>query len=1165
MNCRFVSHVIVVLLGLWSILGSGVVAAQKATTERGLQRMSITDRTGREVGLYTGSFALVIGVSEYTHWPDLPGVARDVNQVRETLEARGFGVTVVRDPTRSELNQAFDEFIHTHGLRLDHRVLIYFAGHGHTLPSPYGDLNMGYIVPSDAPIPPSNPEDFAGEFIAGAMDMEQIRSYARRILAKHALFLFDSCFSGSIFTLTRAIPTHISTKTAQPVRQFITAGAEDEEVPDESVFRQQFVLALQGEADSDQDGYVTGTELGTFLQEQVKRYSEDTQHPQYGKLRDQYLNKGDFVFPLPRDPEQERWNTIKDSTRLVDFKTFLNDFPNGRFANDAQGKLAQLEEERWNTIEDSTRLVDFKTFLNDFPNGRFAKDAQGKLAQLEEERWNGIEDSTRPVDFKTFLNDFPNSRFADDARLILDQLEQVLTCNAHLQANWLTSAADCYQGVLAQDPNYAPAIAGLGRVAERYHEMAKEALQKAQHHVQPYEDALRLAQSNVDKLQQVNAEHPAISALQASLNRLRPTDGKQIELLRANVARLEQATRQKDRALQQEQEQVAELVREAQLKDQALQQLREQVAELERVVRAEEEKRKWNEIKQSTCMSDFEAFRDAYPNGRFANEALQKWQAFLPEARRWGAIKTSVQASDFRTFLATYPAGCFAEDAHRKLRQVQNVWHDPVTGMNFVHIPAGCFQMGSPPGEAGRYSDEGPQREVCVDSFWMGETEITNAQYRRFKREHDSGSSEGRSLNGDAHPAIRVSWNQARSYANWLSRRSEHTFSLPTEAEWEYACRAGTRTARYWGEPPDAACRYGNVNDQTLRGLHNCKDDWAATAPVGHYAANAFGLHDMLGNVAEWVQDTHERHPDQRVVRGGNAWSETRQVRCAFRNRNTPEPDDNKPVAGFRLRMTKKAQPLQREQQRRTEQPRPREEARNREAQKSRLKTLLPMVRVQGGTFTMGCTPEQDGYDGDCYGDEKPAHQVRVRSFEIGKYEVTQELWEAVMGDNPSHFKGCTQCPVENVSWHDVQEFLDKLNTLTGQWYRLPTEAEWEYAARGGRQSRGYKYAGSNDVGSVGWFGNNSGSKIHPVGRKRANELGLHDMSGNVWEWVQDCWNDSYAGAPTDGRAWERDGCNHHVARGGAWYTFPRLLRAAMRDGYSTGRCGFRLAGTLVP
>jgi formylglycine-generating enzyme required for sulfatase activity len=193
------------------------------------------------------------------------------------------------------LRRAFDTFINTHGQEEEDRLLIYFAGHGHTLKPKYGG-DMGYIVPVDAP----NPQRDEVGFRARALSMEEIETYARRIQSKHALFLFDSCFSGAIFSLSRSVPEFINYKTSQPVRQFITSGQADETVPDVSIFRQQLVAALQGEADKDSDGYVTGSELGEFLQEQVTNYSHNSQHPQYGKLRDPFLDKGDFVFMVTR-------------------------------------------------------------------------------------------------------------------------------------------------------------------------------------------------------------------------------------------------------------------------------------------------------------------------------------------------------------------------------------------------------------------------------------------------------------------------------------------------------------------------------------------------------------------------------------------------------------------------------------------------------------------------------------------------------------------------------------------------------------------------------------------------------------------------------------------------------------------------------------------------
>ena len=218
----------------------------------------------------------------------------------------------------------------------------------------------------------------------------------------------------------------------------------------------------------------------------------------------------------------------------------------------------------------------------------------------------------------------------------------------------------------------------------------------------------------------------------------------------------------------------------------------------------------------------------------------------------------------------------------------------------------------------------------------------------------------------------------------------------------------------------------------------------------------------------------------------------------------------------------------------------------------------IAMVYVSGGTFTMGATSEQ-GSDANDW--EKPAHSVTLSGYYIGKYEVTQELWKAVMGSNPSDFKG-DNLPVENVSWDDVQEFLRKLNAMTGKNYRLPTEAEWEFAARGGNSSRGYKYSGSNSLGSVAWYYDNSGSRTHAVGTKSPNELGIYDMSGNVWEWCQD-WKGGYSSSSQRNPKGPNSG-SLRVYRGGSWCYDARRCRVSIRDGNSPGLSiyylGFRLA-----
>ena len=226
-------------------------------------------------------------------------------------------------------------------------------------------------------------------------------------------------------------------------------------------------------------------------------------------------------------------------------------------------------------------------------------------------------------------------------------------------------------------------------------------------------------------------------------------------------------------------------------------------------------------------------------------------------------------------------------------------------------------------------------------------------------------------------------------------------------------------------------------------------------------------------------------------------------------------------------------------------------------------KLIANMVKVEGSTFTMGATPEQGN---DAYEYERPAHQVTLSDYYIGRYEVTQKEWQAVMGDNPSKFYG-DNLPVDYVSWNDCQDFINKLNQLTGLKFRLPTEAEWEFAARGGKQSKGYKYSGSDNIGDVAWYTDNSDDESHQVGTKQPNELGIYDMSGNVFEWCSD-WYGSYSSSAQTNPTGPSSG-SYRVLRGGSWSAIGGawLCRVSYRGyDYPSSRdfnSGFRVV--LVP
>ncbi len=451
-------------------------------------------------------------------------------------------------------------------------------------------------------------------------------------------------------------------------------------------------------------------------------------------------------------------------------------------------------------------------------------------------------------------------------------------------------------------------------------------------------------------------------------------------------------------------------------------------------------------------------------------------------------------------------------------------------GMEFEQVPSGQFRMGSDSQAA--HENEQPGRSVRVRrGFQMGKHEVTQSQWHYVMGDNPSYHLDC----GDACPVERVSWHDAQEFIQRLNAIGDgYVYRLPSEAEWEYAARAGTTGERY-GPVDDIAWHWGNSGYQTRE--------------VGLKRPNAFRLHDMLGNVEEWVQDcwhnSYEGAPfderpreegacNARVYRGLGWAVSPEYVRVA--HREARHPGDRSELIGLRV---------------------------VREPSGRRASSGpwgMEFARLPAGRFVMGSSAA------DVRPSEMPARTVRVRAgFELAKHEVTQGQWDAVMGDNPAYFSSCGQdCPVERVSWEDTQAFLERLNALgDGYRYRLPTEAEWEYAARG--STAGALHGPASEIA---WHWNNSGKRTRPVGTKIPNAFGLHDMIGNVEEWVQDCWHDSYEGASNDERVRTgRDGCWHAI-RGGSWWDLPADLRVTRRWPYTPGSrdtaVGFRVARAPV-
>ena len=470
-----------------------------------------------------------------------------------------------------------------------------------------------------------------------------------------------------------------------------------------------------------------------------------------------------------------------------------------------------------------------------------------------------------------------------------------------------------------------------------------------------------------------------------------------------------------------------------------------------------------------------------------------------------------------------------------------NVEEVTVNGVTFqmIKVKGGTFTMGATAGQGtAAYDDELPAHEVTLSDFIIGQTEVTQELWQAVMGSNPSQYQGDLSL-----PVEKVSWDDCQAFIAKLNQMTGLTFRLPTEAEWEFAARGGNKSHDYMYAGSDYL-------DSVAWALSNIPSQQAGTSgygtqPVAQKQPNELGLYDMSGNVYEWVNDWYDVYsadaqinptgpgPDEgchyRVNRGG-AWNRAARS-CRVTLRNYAAPSSAYSNIGLRLVLDNTG-------------------AYNVNG------VMFKMVKVDGGTFTMGATPEQGTSAPDS---EKPAHQVTLSAFSIGQTEVTQALWLAVMGSNPSHYSGDSNRPVECISWNDCQTFIAKLNQMTGLQFRLPTEAEWEFAARGGNMSQGYIYAGSNNVDDVAWYKGNipsqtsgtEGYGTQPIAQKQPNELGLYDMSGNVWEWCQD-WYGNYTSDAQTNPTGPATGSTR-VVRGGSWYnSYATNCRIPRRNGCQT-------------
>ncbi len=574
-------------------------------------------------------------------------------------------------------------------------------------------------------------------------------------------------------------------------------------------------------------------------------------------------------------------------------------------------------------------------------------------------------------------------------------------------------------------------------------------------------------------------------------------------------------------------------------------------------------------------------------------------------------------------------------------------------GMTLKLVSSSEFTMGSAKDDPDALPEEKPPHPVRISPFYVGIHEVTQEQYQEVMGINPSyfsstggGKNQVAGRSTDHYPVEYVTWLDAVRFCNILSEREGFApfyevngenvenveipnkrgpgYRLPTEAEWEYACRAGTSTRFSFGDDRLVLSDYGWF-DQNSVGM---------THPVGEKQPNAFGLRDMHGNVSEWCSDGYDENfyknspkddplkssgTAARVNRGGSWRNWARQCWTASRAGWTPM--GRSPNLGFRVALNPSGNIKNLVESARTRSPSSRESntgqltnqakagaaltqeskpglpgAEPKPALRPGVDWMSPATRmafnlVKSGEFMMGSS-EDDEIAASL---EKPPHKVRVSPFYLGIYEVTQGQYTAVLGNNPSFFcstgggkdqvagQSTDQYPVENVSWLDAVRFcnaLSKKDRLTpyyqlngdkvesqntkGAGYRLPTDAEWEYACRAGTNTRFYFGNDSWILGKYGWFGGSSGGISHPVGQKRPNDLGLYDMHGNVWEWCSD-WADGayYKQSPVNDPPGAAKG-TLRVLRGGCWKDEPRICRSANVNWWEpAGRydsIGFRVA-----
>ena len=748
-------------------------------------------------------------------------------------------------------------------------------------------------------------------------------------------------------------------------------------------------------------------------------------------------------------------------------------------------------------------------------------------------RWEVIKDSNDPSVLRDFITQFPGSQFAELAQDKLSELAQIRWQSIKGTDN--RAALLEFRTAFPGSPFDEAAKAALARLQQL------EQVRRCSEHLQAeqldsaarcYREVLRGDPDHELAKEGLGAVADAYS--RAGKDALR--QGKELALAYEDVVRQVEGHLEKLRDTDAGHPSIVDLreaLRGLRLRDAGeLESLRSENRQLRAAAR------QWVRVQESSQPADFEAFLGTHGKSHFAGAARRRLQELREARRLWEQVRESTEPADFEAFLREVLKGRMAVQGLEQWKALLEQNGPEVAAWERVRNSTRLSDLEDFLGRypTGRFAAAARRR--------LAELQVTAAlaECAAHLRANRLTTGIGGTALGCYQEVLRKAPGN-RPALEGLEAIAERY------REWAKAAIEGSNWQR--GRMYLEKLQMVNADHPELAVLETRLESMQAEAARQEAEAQA-----RLQLEAEQEKKRQQAEEERlRLEREALAEAERKKHEQALEQARL-EAEAHKTAAEQVAQLADQRPPQQE-----TVQQRPQGGARQ------KLDKSLVMVRVAGGRFNMGCQSKRDG---PCVPQEKPAHEVQVHSFEIGKYEVTQALWEKVMGDNPSWFDGCAECPVGRVSWHDVQAFIGKLNGRTGEQYRLPTEAEWEYAARGGQQSQGFRYAGSNSQRAVAWYtSDSSGRKVHPVGQKQANELGLHDMSGNVKEWVRDCWNANYNKAPGNGRAWEGGDCGRRVVRGGAYFYTARVLRSAWRDGnFAKERynlVGFRLARTLSP